>query len=91
VLRMTEMTKKGTQVVYLTATLPPTLQLAFLNIAGINALCRKTLDYSATVRSSYSDPEYGLVVIVGGIGPWSWQCPKGLRDDGLCIWLVGVL
>jgi hypothetical protein len=37
------------------------------------------------VRSSYSDPEYRIFEIVGGIGPWSWQCPKGLRDDGLCI------
>jgi hypothetical protein len=26
---------------------------------------------SVGVRSSYSDPEYGLVVIVGGVGPWS--------------------
>jgi superfamily II DNA helicase RecQ len=37
VLKMTEMTEKGTQVVYLTATLPPTLQPAFLQIAGLDA------------------------------------------------------
>jgi hypothetical protein len=46
---------------------------------------------SIVVRSSYSDPEYRIVEIVGGVRPWSWQCLKGLRDDGLCIWLVGVL
>jgi hypothetical protein len=43
------------------------------------------------VKSSYSDPEYRIVEIVSGIGPWSWQCPKGLRDDRPCGWQVGVL
>lgn len=42
--KMTEMTEKGTQVVYLTATLPPTLQPAFLQTAGLDAqtvtICR---------------------------------------------------
>jgi superfamily II DNA helicase RecQ len=37
VLRMIEMTEKGTQVIYLTATLLPTLQPAFLRIAGLDA------------------------------------------------------
>lgn len=36
-LKMAEMTEKGTQVVYLTATLPPTLQPAFLQTAGLDA------------------------------------------------------
>lgn len=36
-LEMTEMTKKGTQVVYLTATLPPKLESAFFDIAGLDA------------------------------------------------------
>ncbi|KAK1912064.1 hypothetical protein P3342_012547 [Pyrenophora teres f. teres] len=36
---MAEMTEKGTQVVYLTATLPPTLQPAFLQTAGLDADC----------------------------------------------------
>jgi hypothetical protein len=35
VLKLTEMTEKGTQVIYLTATLPPTLQPAFLQTAGL--------------------------------------------------------
>ncbi|UPX20280.1 uncharacterized protein EKO05_0010517 [Ascochyta rabiei] len=43
-LKMVEMTEKGTQVVYLTATLPPTLQPAFLHTAGLDAqtvtICR---------------------------------------------------
>ncbi|CAA9960673.1 DNA helicase recq [Pyrenophora teres f. maculata] len=43
-LKMAEMTEKGTQVVYLTATLPPTLQPAFLQTAGLDAqtvtICR---------------------------------------------------
>jgi superfamily II helicase len=36
VLRLSKMTGKGTQLVYLTATLPPMLQLAFLDVAGLN-------------------------------------------------------
>jgi superfamily II DNA helicase RecQ len=44
ILKMTEMTEKGTQVLYLTATLPPTLQPAFLQTAGLDArtvtICR---------------------------------------------------
>lgn len=44
ILKMTEMTEKGTQVVYLTATLPPILQPAFLHLAGLDAreltICR---------------------------------------------------
>ncbi|KAI8931122.1 hypothetical protein NX059_012132 [Plenodomus lindquistii] len=43
-LRLMEMTEKGTQVLYLTATLPPTLQPAFFQCAGLDAatvtLCR---------------------------------------------------
>lgn len=44
VLKLTEMTEKGTQVIYLTATLPPTLQPAFLHAAALNqrtlTICR---------------------------------------------------
>jgi superfamily II DNA/RNA helicase len=36
VLRLSEMTGKGTQLVYLTATLPPVLQPAFLDVAGLD-------------------------------------------------------
>jgi superfamily II DNA helicase RecQ len=36
VLRLSEITGKGTQLVYLTATLPPILQPAFLDIASLN-------------------------------------------------------
>ena len=36
VLKLTEMTEKGTQVIYLTATLPPTLQPAFLHAAALD-------------------------------------------------------
>ncbi|KAH7067967.1 P-loop containing nucleoside triphosphate hydrolase protein, partial [Paraphoma chrysanthemicola] len=41
VLRLSEMTGKGTQLVYLTATLPPVLQSAFLGVAGLD---RRELD-----------------------------------------------
>lgn len=44
ILKLTEMTEKGTQVIYLTATLPPSLLPAFLQIAALNArdltICR---------------------------------------------------
>lgn len=44
VLKLTQMTEKDTQVVYLTATLPPTLQSNFLQLAGLNewslTICR---------------------------------------------------
>jgi superfamily II DNA helicase RecQ len=36
VLKLTQMTEKGTQVVYMTATLPPTLQPTFLQVAGLD-------------------------------------------------------
>ena len=43
-LKLTEMTEKGTQVIYLTATLPPTLQPAFLHAAALDqrtlTICR---------------------------------------------------
>jgi hypothetical protein len=37
VLRLLEMTSKGTQLVYLTATMLPILQLAFLDLAGLDS------------------------------------------------------
>lgn len=37
VLRLSEMTGKGTQLVYLTATMPPVLQPAFLDLAGLDS------------------------------------------------------
>jgi hypothetical protein len=36
VLRLSEITGKGTQLVYLTATLLPVLQLAFLDVASLD-------------------------------------------------------
>ncbi len=39
-LKLAEMTGKGTQLVYLTATLPPSLEPAFLQTAGLD---QKTL------------------------------------------------
>jgi hypothetical protein len=37
VLRLLEMTSKGTQLVYLTATMLPVLQPAFLDLAGLDS------------------------------------------------------
>jgi superfamily II DNA helicase RecQ len=60
VLKLTEMTEKGTQVLYLTATLPPTLQPAFLHVAGLDVstltICR---DASTSRRNiAYQVLEY---------------------------------
>ncbi|KAH8721501.1 hypothetical protein GQ44DRAFT_775082 [Phaeosphaeriaceae sp. PMI808] len=45
VLKLTEMAEKDTQVLYLTATLPPVLQPAFLQTASLNSssvtICRE--------------------------------------------------
>lgn len=52
VLKMTEMTGKGTQVVYLTATLPPTLQPAFLQTAGLDAATLTVCRDESTTRAN---------------------------------------
>ncbi|KAI1663136.1 DEAD/DEAH box helicase [Pyrenophora tritici-repentis] len=36
ILKLTQMTEKGTQVVYLTATLPPAIEPVFLQVAGLD-------------------------------------------------------
>jgi superfamily II DNA helicase RecQ len=50
VLRLSEMTGKGTQLVYLTATLPPVLQLAFLDVAGLDKRELKVIYNKSTTR-----------------------------------------
>jgi superfamily II DNA helicase RecQ len=50
VLRLLEMTSKGTQLVYLTATMPPVLQLAFLNLADLDSRELDIIRDKSTVR-----------------------------------------
>jgi hypothetical protein len=47
VLRLSEITSKGTQLVYLTAIMPPVLQPAFLDLTGLDSkeldiICNKS-------------------------------------------------
>jgi superfamily II DNA helicase RecQ len=60
VLRLSEMTSKGTQLVYLTATLPPLLQPAFLDIAGLDIRELKIIRDESTTRPNiaYQVQEY---------------------------------
>jgi hypothetical protein len=50
VLRLSEMTRKGIQLVYLTATLPPILQLAFLDVAGLDIRELDVIRDESTIR-----------------------------------------
>lgn len=63
VLKLTEMTDKGTQVIYLTATLPPTLQPAFLQTAGLNlktlTICRDEHTTRTNIAYQVLDYERG--------------------------------
>ena len=54
-LKLTEMTEKGTQVIYLTATLPPTLQPAFLHAAALN---QRTLTICRDKRTTRTNIAY---------------------------------
>ncbi|KAI4221646.1 MAG: hypothetical protein L6R40_008618 [Gallowayella cf. fulva] len=58
-LQMTEMTEKGTQVIYLTATLPPALEPAFFHVAGLDCrdvtICR---DRTTRVNIQYRVQDY---------------------------------
>ena len=67
VLKLTEITEKSTQVVYLTATLPPTLQPTFLHAAGLNP---KTLTICRNKRTTQTN----IAVIVQG--PTTPKRPK---------------
>lgn len=60
VLRLSEMTGKGTQLVYLTATMPPVLQPAFLHLAGLDDKELDIIRDDATTRPniSYQVQEY---------------------------------
>jgi superfamily II DNA helicase RecQ len=58
ILRLTEMTEKNTQVVYLTATLPPTLQPAFLQVAGLR---EETLTICREERTTRPNIAYSVV------------------------------
>jgi superfamily II DNA helicase RecQ len=58
VLKLIEMTEKGTQVVYLTATLPPTLQPAFLHNAGLTL---KTLTVCRDERTTRTNIAYQVL------------------------------
>lgn len=58
VLKLTELTEKGTQVVYLTATLPPTLQPAFLHTAGLTL---KTLTICRDERTTRTNIAYQVL------------------------------
>jgi superfamily II DNA helicase RecQ len=58
VLKLTEMVEKGTQVVYLTATLPPTLQTAFLQTAGLD---QKTLTICRDERTTRTNIAYQVL------------------------------
>ncbi|USP80403.1 hypothetical protein yc1106_07677 [Curvularia clavata] len=50
VLELCDITKKNTQVVYLTATLPPTLQPAFLQVAELQGQPLEVMDYESATR-----------------------------------------
>jgi superfamily II DNA helicase RecQ len=63
VLKMTELTEKGTQVVYLTATLPPTLQPMFLQLAGLDA---RDLTICRDERTSRANIAYQVVEYTRG-------------------------
>jgi len=54
VLRLAEMPGKGVQLVYLTATLPPVLQPAFLRLAGLDAKELDILRDKSTTRPNLS-------------------------------------
>jgi superfamily II DNA helicase RecQ len=60
VLRLSEMTGKGTQLVYLTATLPPVLQPAFLDVAGLDKRELEVIRDESTTRPNiaYQVQEY---------------------------------
>jgi hypothetical protein len=60
VLRLAEMTGKGTQLVYLTATLPPVLQPAFLSVAGLDTRELDIIRDESTTRANivYQVQEY---------------------------------
>lgn len=60
VLRLSEMTGKGTQLVYLTATLPPVLQPAFLDVAGLDTRELDVIRDESTTRRNiaYQVQEY---------------------------------
>ena len=63
VLKLTEITEKSTQVVYLTATLPPTLQPTFLHAAGLNP---KTLTICRNKRTTQTNIAYQVLDYVRG-------------------------
>ena len=63
VLKLIEMTEKSTQVVYLTATLPPTLQPAFLHTAGLDL---KTLTICRDERTTRTNIAYQVLDYVRG-------------------------
>jgi hypothetical protein len=50
VLRLSKMTGKGTQLVYLTATLPPVLQPAFLDVASLDKRELKVIYNESTTQ-----------------------------------------
>jgi hypothetical protein len=54
------MTGKGTQLVYLTATLPPVLQPAFLDVAGLDKRELEVICDESTTRPNivYQVQEY---------------------------------
>jgi superfamily II DNA helicase RecQ len=60
VLRLSEMTSKGTQLVYLTATMPPVLQPAFLDLAGLDSKELDVIRDESTTRHNlaYQVQEY---------------------------------
>lgn len=58
VLKLIEMTEKGTQVIYLTATLPLTLQPAFLQTAGLDL---KTLTICRDERTTRTNIAYQVL------------------------------
>ncbi|KAI2474957.1 RecQ Superfamily II DNA helicase [Pyrenophora tritici-repentis] len=58
ILKLTQMTEKGTQVVYLTATLPPAIEPVFLQVAGLDQrslfVCRDAPQPGGTLRIRWS-------------------------------------
>jgi superfamily II DNA helicase RecQ len=55
VLRLSEMTSKGTQLVYLTATMPPVLQPAFLDLAGLDSKELDVIRDESSTRHNLAD------------------------------------